>query len=65
MFGGPAFFRIGLMLAIAPLPVVVLNRALAMANVHGASAALDDLRELCADVGLAEYPPYLARGRSC
>jgi len=48
------------LLAIAPSPVVTLNRALAVANLHGASAALDDLRELDADVRLAEYQPYWA-----
>jgi RNA polymerase sigma-70 factor (ECF subfamily) len=47
-------------LAIAPSPVVTLNRALAVANLHGAGAALDDLRELDADVRLAEYQPYWA-----
>ena len=48
------------LLAIAPSPVVTLNRALAVANLHGASAALDDLRELDADVRLAEYQAYWA-----
>jgi predicted RNA polymerase sigma factor len=48
------------LLAISPSPVVALNRALAVANIHGASAAFDDLRELNGDARLAEYQPYWA-----
>ncbi len=48
------------LLAISPSPVVALNRALAVANVNGARAALDVMRELGADARLAEYQPYWA-----
>ena len=48
------------LLALSASPVVAINRALAVAEIHGARAALDDLRELDADVRLAEYQPYWA-----
>ncbi len=48
------------LLAISPSPVVTLNRALAVASVNGAKAALDVMRELDADVRLAEYQPFWA-----
>jgi RNA polymerase sigma-70 factor (ECF subfamily) len=48
------------LLALSASPVVAINRALAVAEIHGAREALDDLRELAADVRLAEYQPYWA-----
>jgi predicted RNA polymerase sigma factor len=41
-------------------PVVAINRALAIAEVHGASAALAAMQEVAADGRLAEYQPYWA-----
>jgi predicted RNA polymerase sigma factor len=41
-------------------PVVAINRALAIAELHGASAALDAMPEVGADVRSAEYQPYWA-----
>jgi predicted RNA polymerase sigma factor len=46
--------------ALVGSPVVVINRALAIAELHGASAALDAMPEVAADVRLAEYQPYWA-----
>jgi predicted RNA polymerase sigma factor len=46
--------------ALASSPVVAINRALAIAEVHGAGAALDAMPDLTADVRLAEYQPYWA-----
>jgi predicted RNA polymerase sigma factor len=46
--------------AIAGSPVVAVNRALAIAETHGASAGLDALQEVVGDVRLAEYQPYWA-----
>ncbi len=46
--------------ALAGSPVVAINRALAIAELQGASAALDAMPELAADVRLAEYQPYWA-----
>ena len=46
--------------ALAGSPVVAINRALAIAEIQGVSAALDALREVAADVRLAEYQPYWA-----
>ncbi len=46
--------------ALVGSPVVAINRALAIAEVHGASAALDAIQELAADGRLAEYQPYWA-----
>ncbi|HEX3436497.1 MAG TPA: DUF6596 domain-containing protein [Pseudacidobacterium sp.] len=40
-------------------PVVAINRALAIAEIHGASAALHNMPDLSAD-GLSEYQPYWA-----
>src|SRR5258707_9342910 len=48
------------LLALAGSPVVAINRALAIAELQGASAALDAMPELAADVRLAEYQPYWA-----
>jgi predicted RNA polymerase sigma factor len=46
--------------ALAGSPVVAINRALAIAEVHGAGAALAAMPELAADARLAEYQPYWA-----
>jgi RNA polymerase sigma-70 factor (ECF subfamily) len=46
--------------ALVGSPVVAINRALAIAEVHGAGAALDAMQELAADGRLAEYQPYWA-----
>jgi predicted RNA polymerase sigma factor len=46
--------------ALAGSPVVAINRALAIAEVHGASAALAAMPDVAADVRLAEYQPYWA-----
>jgi RNA polymerase sigma-70 factor (ECF subfamily) len=46
--------------ALAGSPVVAINRALAIAEMHGASAALEALQEVAADVRLTEYQPYWA-----
>jgi RNA polymerase sigma-70 factor (ECF subfamily) len=40
--------------------VVAINRALAIAEVQGAGAALEAIEELAADRRLAEYQPYWA-----
>jgi RNA polymerase sigma-70 factor (ECF subfamily) len=48
------------LLALTGSPVVAVNRALAIAELHGASAALDAIEQLSADVRLAEYQPYWA-----
>ena len=45
------------LLALSGSPVVAINRALAVANLRGAKA-LEGLREIHADVRLAEYQPY-------
>lgn len=46
--------------ALAGSPVVAINRALAIAEILGVSAALDAMPEVAADVRLAEYQPYWA-----
>src|SRR6202521_3832209 len=43
--------------AVAGSPVVAINRALAIAEVHGAGAALEAMREISADGRLADYHP--------
>jgi predicted RNA polymerase sigma factor len=48
------------LLALTASPVVAINRALAMAEIHGAAAALTELSKIAADVRLAEYQPYWA-----
>ncbi len=48
------------LLAISGSPVVAVNRALAVANLGGPKAALEDLREIHADGRIAEYQPYWA-----
>jgi predicted RNA polymerase sigma factor len=46
--------------ALVGSPVVAINRALAIAELHGASAALDAMPQVAADSRLAEYQPYWA-----
>ena len=46
--------------ALAGSPVIAINRALAIAEVDGAGAALAALPEVAADARLAEYQPYWA-----
>ena len=48
------------LLNLAGSPVVAINRALAIAELHGASAALDAMPDLTADNRLAQYQPYWA-----
>lgn len=48
------------LLALSDSPVVAINRALAVGEVHGASAALEILDALKADARLADYQPYWA-----
>lgn len=46
--------------ALARSPVVEINRALAIAEVHGAGAGLDAMPEVTSDARLTEYQPYWA-----
>jgi predicted RNA polymerase sigma factor len=46
--------------ALAPSPVIAINRALAVAAAHGARAALDAMATIAADARLADYQPYWA-----
>ncbi|MGH7493323.1 MAG: RNA polymerase sigma factor [bacterium] len=46
--------------ALTGSPVVAINRALAIAELQGAGAALEAMQVLAADVRLAEYQPYWA-----
>jgi len=48
------------LLALSGSPVVAINRALAVAEVEGAPAALEILQDLAADKRLTEYQPYWA-----
>jgi len=48
------------LIALAGSPVVAINRALAIAELQGARAALEALPEMSADGRLAEYQPYWA-----
>ena len=48
------------LLALSGSPVVALNRALALAEVQGAAAALAVLEGLASDARLAQYQPYWA-----
>ena len=52
-----------LLLAVWPSPVVALNRAVAVAMVHGPAAGLAALEEVADDPHLATYP-YLAATRA-
>ena len=46
--------------ALSGSPVVAINRALAVAELHGAGAAVAALDELASDGRLAQYQPYWA-----
>ena len=46
--------------ALVDSPVVAINRALAIAELHGATAALDAMPDVATDARLAEYQPYWA-----
>jgi predicted RNA polymerase sigma factor len=46
--------------ALTASPVIAINRALAIAELHGPSAALDAMPDVAADARLAEYQPYWA-----
>ena len=46
--------------AISASPVVAINRALAVAEIYGASAGLGELNKIAADVRVVEYQPYWA-----
>lgn len=48
------------LLALSGSPVVAINRALAIAEVHGAAAALEAMQELAGDTRLTQYQPYWA-----
>ena len=48
------------LLALSGSPVVAINRALAVAEVEGAAAALEILQSLADDTRLTEYQPYWA-----
>lgn len=48
------------LLTLTHSPVIALNRALTIAELHGPSAALDEIEELSKDERLAEYQPYWA-----
>ncbi|WP_251106759.1 RNA polymerase sigma factor [Alloacidobacterium dinghuense] len=48
------------LLEISGSPVVAINRALAVAEIHGARAALEALDEIAADPRLAQYQPWWA-----
>lgn len=49
-----------LLFALTGSPVVAINRALAIAELQGASAALDAMPDAAADLRLTEYQPYWA-----
>ena len=48
------------LMAHAGSPVIAINRALALAEVDGAGAALTALQAVAGDTRLAEYQPYWA-----
>jgi len=48
------------LVALTDSPVVAINRALAIAELHGPQAAADALNEIAADDRLTEYQPYWA-----
>jgi predicted RNA polymerase sigma factor len=48
------------LLALSGSPVVAINRALAIAELDGADAALEAMRQLADDTRLNEYQPYWA-----
>ena len=46
--------------ALSGSPVVAINRALALAEIHGGAAALKAMDEIAADSRLTQYQPYWA-----
>jgi predicted RNA polymerase sigma factor len=46
--------------ALTGSPVVAINRALAIAELHGASIGLEAIQEVAGEARLAEYQPYWA-----
>jgi predicted RNA polymerase sigma factor len=57
----PAVVRIyDALLTLSGSPVVAINRALALAETHGADAALHEMEAIAADSRLNEYQPYWA-----
>ena len=57
----PAIVRLyDALLALSGSPVVAINRALAIAEVEGAPAALEILQGLAGDARLTQYQPYWA-----
>jgi predicted RNA polymerase sigma factor len=48
------------LLALAGSPVVAINRALALAEIHGPSVGLAAMQAVATDARLAEYQPYWA-----
>jgi predicted RNA polymerase sigma factor len=48
------------LLSLANSPVVAINRALAVAELHGPAAALAELEQISTDPRLAEYQPWWA-----
>ncbi len=48
------------LLELSQSPVVAINRALAIAEIHGAAAALDSMPDLAANAQLRDYQPYWA-----
>ena len=46
--------------AIAPSPVIAINRALALAETEGPRAALDAMPRTCDDARLNQYQPFWA-----
>ena len=48
------------LLGVSGSPVVAINRALAVAQMHGAAAGLDSMPDAAADPRLNEYQPYWA-----
>ncbi len=46
--------------AMTDSPVVAINRALAIAEVHGAQAAAEAMKDIATDERLTEYQPYWA-----
>jgi predicted RNA polymerase sigma factor len=48
------------LLALSGSPVVAINRALAIAEIHGAGAALEAMQAIADDARLTEYQPYWA-----
>lgn len=48
------------LLALSSSPVVAINRALAIAEVHGVEAALEAMPDAAVEMRLADYQPYWA-----